>query len=358
MIRLGIIGLPSSGKTTIYNLLSSADLPVGPSGAALRYEVHTATVDVPDSRLDRLTDLLKPRKKTYTKVIYADVGGFQGEARTTELPGQVVNQLEQVDGLLHVVRAFENPSVPHVAGSVDPQRDIATMETEFILHDMLMVERRLERLAEERQKGGRDRAVVDREIALFECINAVLEAGTPLREHDIEPEEKERLSGYGLISGKPVLVVVNQSEGQNTLTIETHSDRVQVIQLFGKLEMEIAQLAPEEAQEFLDEYGIQESGREGIVRASFDLLDLLSFFTVNESEGRAWTLERGSSVLDAAAAIHSDMARGFIRAEVIAWDALVELGGLASARAEGKLRLEGKEYVVEDGDVIYIRFNV
>lgn len=358
MIQLGIVGLPSSGKTTIYNMLTGADLPLGPLGAAMRFEVHTATVDVPDSRLDRLSDLLHPGKKTYSKIVYADVGGFQGEARATELPGQVVNQLEQVDGLLHVVRAFDDPSVPHPAGSIDPERDITTLETEFILHDMLMVERRLERLAEERQKGGRDRAVVDREIALFERIAAALEDGTPLRDHDIKPEEKEALSGYGLLSIKPVLIVVNQAEGQDVLKIEQHAARVRVMQLYGKLEMEITQLSAEEAQEFLAEYGIQESGRKGIVRASFDLLDLISFFTVNESEARAWTLERGSSVLDAAGTIHSDMARGFIRAEVIACDALIELGGLAPARAEGKLRLEGKEYIVEDGDVIYIRFNV
>ncbi len=358
MIQLGIVGLPSSGKTTIYNMLTGADLPVGPSGASARFEVHTATVDVPDPRLDRLSALLHPRKKTYTKIVYADVGGFQGEARASELPGQVVNQLEQVDGLLHVVRAFDDPSAPHPAGSIDPKRDITTLETEFLLHDMLMVERRLERLAEERQKGGRDRAIVDREIALFERIAAALEDGTPLREYDIKPEEKEALSGYGLLSVKPVLIMVNQAEGQDVLKIEQHSDRMRVMQLYGKLEMEIAQLTAEEAQEFLTEYGIQESGRKGIVRASFDLLDLLSFFTVNESEARAWTLERGSSVLDAAGAIHSDMARGFIRAEVIAWEALIELGGLAPARAEGKLRLEGKEYIVEDGDVIYIRFNV
>jgi len=358
VIQLGIVGLPSSGKTTIYNMLTGADLPVGPSGASARFEVHTATVDVPDPRLDRLSALLHPRKKTYTKIVYADVGGFQGEARASELPGQVVNQLEQVDGLLHVVRAFDDPSAPHPAGSIDPKRDITTLETEFLLHDMLMVERRLERLAEERQKGGRDRAIVDREIALFERIAAALEDGTPLREYDIKPEEKEALSGYGLLSVKPVLIMVNQAEGQDVLKIEQHSDRMRVMQLYGKLEMEIAQLTAEEAQEFLTEYGIQESGRKGIVRASFDLLDLLSFFTVNESEARAWTLERGSSVLDAAGAIHSDMARGFIRAEVIAWEALIELGGLAPARAEGKLRLEGKEYIVEDGDVIYIRFNV
>ncbi len=358
MIQLGIVGLPSSGKTTIYNMLTGADLPFGPSGASTRFEVHTATVDVPDPRLDRLSALLHPRKKTYTKIVYADVGGFQGEARAAELPGQVVNQLEHVDGLLHVVRAFDDPSAPHPAGSIDPERDITTLETEFLLHDMLMVERRLERLAEERQKGRRDRAIVGREIALFERIAAALEDGTPLREQNIKPEEKEALSGYGLLSVKPVLIVVNQAEGQDVLMIEQHSDRMHVMQLYGKLEMEIAQLTAEEAQEFLAEYGIQESGRKGIVRASFDLLDLLSFFTVNESEARAWTLERGSSVLDAAGAIHSDLARGFIRAEVIAWKSLIELGGLAPARAEGKLRLEGKEYIVEDGDVIYIRFNV
>jgi GTP-binding protein YchF len=358
MIQLGIVGLPSSGKTTVYNMLTDSDLPVGPSGTATRFEVHTATVDVPDSRLDRLSDLMNPRKKTYTKIVYMDVAGFQGEAQAIELPGQVANQLEQVDGFLHIVRAFDEPSAPHPMGSIDPKRDIAALETEFILHDMLMVERRLERLAEDRQKGGRDRAVVDREIALFERISGVLEAGDPLREHEIRPEEMDMLSGYGLFSVKPVLIVINQAEGQDGFEIETRSERMHMMTLYGKLEMEIAQLTPEEAQEFLDEYGLQESGRSGIVRASFDLLDLLSFFTVNESEARAWTLERGSSALEAAASIHSDMARGFIRAEVIGWNALVELGGLAPARAEGKLRLEGKEYIVEDGDVIYIRFNV
>lgn len=358
MIQLGIVGLPASGKTTIYNMLTGSDLPVGPSGASARFEVHTATVDVPDPRLDDLCALLHPRKKTYTKIVFADVGGFQGEARASELPGQVVNQLEQVDGLLHIVRAFDDPSAPHPAGSIDPERDIRTLESEFLLHDMLMVERRLERLAEEHQKGGRDRVIVDREIALFERIAAALDDGTPLREHEIKPEEKDALSGYGLLSVKPVLIVVNQAEGQDVLKIEGHSDRVRVMQLYGKLEMEIAQLTAEEAQEFLAEYGIQESGRKGIVRASFDLLDLLTFFTVNEREARAWTLERGRSVLDAAGAIHSDMARGFIRAEVIACETLIELGGLAPARAEGKLRLEGKEYIVADGDLIYIRFNV
>lgn len=358
MIRLGIIGQPMCGKTTIFNTLTGADHPVGVSGAARRFDVNTATVDVPDPRLDNLSALLKPRKKTYTQVTYADVAGFHADTRTEGLPGPVVNQLEQMDGLVHVVRAFDDPAVPHPSGSVDPERDMATMETEFILHDMLMVERRLERLAEDRQKGGRERAVVDREIALFERLGAVLEGGSPLREHEIKPEEIEALSGYGLLSDKPILVVINLSEGQDSLSLPAPDKRVRMLQMYGKLEMEIAQLSAEEAGDFLEGYGIQEPGRMGVVRTSYDVLDLLTFFTVNESEARAWTLARGGTALEAAGTIHSDMARGFIRAEVIACDELVELGGLTQARSEGKLRLEGKEYSIQDGDVIYIRFNV
>ncbi len=357
-MHLGIIGLPSSGKTTIFNALTGGDLPTGALAGGGRFEVHTAVVDVPDPRLEALSDLLQPRKTTYTKVIYADIGGFQVGVGREGLPGSLVNQLQQVDGLLHVVRAFDDPVVPHPAGSIDPTRDLATMETEFLLHDMLTVERQLERLADERQKGGRDRETIDREITLFERLGKWLDQERPLRTFEFSVDDEQKLTGFSLLTRVPVLVVINLAEGDVAPGLEVSGDGVQVMSMQGKLEMEIAQLPPDEAQSFLDEYGIEQAGRERLIRASYDLLGLNSFFTCNEQEARAWTLPQGGTALEAAGTVHTDMARGFIKAEVIGWDQLLELGGLAEARAQGKLRLEGKDYTVADGEVIYIRFNV
>lgn len=357
-MHLGIIGLPSSGKTTIFNALTGGDLPTGALAGGGRFEVHTAVVDVPDPRLEALSDLLQPRKTTYAKVIYADIGGLQVGVGREGLPGSLVNQLQQVDGLLHVVRAFDDPVVPHPAGSIDPTRDLATMETEFLLHDMLTVERQLERLADERQKGGRDRETIDREITLFERLGKWLDQERPLRTFELSVDDVQKLTGFSLLSRVPVLVVINLAEGDVTPGLEVSGDSVQVMSMQGKLEMEIAQLPPDEAQSFLDEYGIEQAGRERLIRASYDLLGLNSFFTCNEQEARAWTLPQEGTALEAAGTVHTDMARGFIKAEVIGWDQLLELGGLAEARAQGKLRLEGKDYTVADGELIYIRFNV
>lgn len=357
-MHLGIIGLPSSGKTTIFNALTGGDLPTGALAGGGRFEVHTAVVDVPDPRLEALSDLLQPRKTTYAKVIYADISGLQVGVGREGLPGSLVNQLQQVDGLLHVVRAFDDPVVPHPAGSIDPTRDLATMETEFLLHDMLTVERQLGRLADERQKGGRDRETIDREITLFERLGKWLDQERPLRTFELSVDDVQKLTGFSLLSRVPVLVVINLAEGDVTPGLEVSGDSVQVMSMQGKLEMEIAQLPPDEAQSFLDEYGIEQAGRERLIRASYDLLGLNSFFTCNEQEARAWTLPQGGTALEAAGTVHTDMARGFIKAEVIGWDQLLELGGLAEARAQGKLRLEGKDYTVADGELIYIRFNV
>ena len=232
-----------------------------------------------------------------------------------------------------------------------------TLETELLLHDMLMVERRLQRLAEERQKGARDHGLIDREITLFEHLAASLDRERPLRTLDLSAEEVQMLSGFGLLTLKPVLVVINLGEGEVAPDLDV-SDGAQSLCILGKLEMEIAQLSPDEAQAFLSEYGIEQPGGERIIHSCCDLLGFLSFFTFNEQEGRAWTLRQGSSALEAAEAIHSDLARGFIKAEAIAWDELISLGGLAEAKAQGKLRLEGKDYKVADGELIYIRFSV
>ena len=357
-MRLGIIGLPFSGKTTLFNALTGMDLPTGALSAGGRYEVHTALVDIPDLRLDSLIDLLQPRKTTYAKVTYADIGGLEVGAGREGLPGSLVNQLEQMDGLLHVVRDFDDPVAPHPAGSVDPARDLVAMETEFLLHDMLTVERRRQRLAEERQKGVRDREVIDREIILFKRLGEELDQEQPLRTLELSPEEAQTVAGFNLLTRKPILVVINLEEGKTAPELEVGGVGVQVMSMQGKLEMEIAQLSPDEAQYFLAEYGIEQPGRERIIHASYDLLGLNSFFTINDQEGRAWTLPRGGTALEAAGTVHSDMARGFIKAEVIAWDELITLGGLTEARAQGKLRLEGKDYKVADGELIYIRFNL
>ncbi len=357
-MRLGIIGLEASGKTTVFNALTGAQLETGTMAGRGRVEVHAASVDVPDARLDTVSEVFNPKKTTYAKVTYADIGGLNVGVGREGLPGPLVNQIEQMDGLLFVVRAFQDPSIPSALGDVDPARDAAALDVELLLSDMIAVERRLDKLQEERQKGGRDRAQVEREQAIFNRAIEHLNQEQPLRRMDLSLEERAGLAGFGLLTLNPILIVVNLGEDQSLTDMGEIMAGVSVLGLQGKLEMEIAQLPTEEAAEFLAEYGIEVPGRERVIRASYEALDLQYFFTGNKDEVRAWTLPRGGTCLEAAETVHSDMARGFIRAEVIDWELLVSLGGLTEARAQGKLRLEGKDSVVSDGDVIYIRFNV
>jgi hypothetical protein len=358
-MQLGIIGLQSAGKTTIFNALTGGNLPTGAAAGVGRPEVHTSVSDVPDDRVPALSDLFRPRKTVHAKVTYADIGGLKADIGREGLPGALINQLAQVDGFLHVVRAFASPAVPHPLDRIDPEQDYAVLESELLLTDMLTVERRLKRQAEEHQRGGRDRAAVEREMALFKRLEAHLSQSLPLRSLALSEEDDRSLSGFGLLTRKPMLVVVNLGEGEAVPSglLASHGVGVDVLSLQGEIEMEIARLSPEERRTFRQEYGIEESGRRRVIRASYALLDQISFFTVGEDEVRAWTLRRGETALKAAETIHSDLARGFIRAEVIAWDLLLELGGLTPARQQGKLRLEGKEYVVQDGEVVHIRFN-
>jgi hypothetical protein len=301
----------------------------------------------------------RPRKTTHAKVTYADVGGLQVDPGQHGLPGQFVNQLEHMDALILVLRAFEDPTVPHPSGSVDPWRDLKTMQAELMLHDMMAVERTLERLAEQRQKlGTQERDEIDRRLALFERLASALNEEKSLRELKLSGDERKLLAGFGLLTQKQLLAVINMAEGEEPPDISSLAEGTRAIALHCQLEMEIAQLAEDEAADFLEEYGIEEPGRDRVIRTSFELLDLISFFTVSDPEVRAWILPGGGTALEAADTIHTDMARGFIRAEVIQWDKLVEMGGLSQARSAGVLRLEGKEYVVADGDVIHIRFNI
>jgi ribosome-binding ATPase len=360
-MRLGIIGLPQSGKTTVFNALTRGNRPITTSGG--RFDVHTAVVDVPDERVDRLSTLFRPKKTVYAKITYADIAGLDGSAGKGGLSGALLNQLSQMDGFLHVVRCFEDENVPHPAGSVDPGRDIASMDGELLLNDMIVVERKLERLADERRKGGtRDRGTIEREIALFERLNEALANEKPLRQLQLSAEEGKILSGFGLLTRKPILILLNLSEGQlpppRDELMEGRAADDPCVALQGKLEMEIAQLPDDDAQAFLEEYGIEEPSLQRVIRLSYDLLGFQSFFTVGPDEVHAWTLCRGATAFEAAGEIHTDLQRGFIRAEVISVEELISLGGLSEARAKGKLRLEGKEYVVQEGEVVHIRFNI
>lgn len=355
-MRLGIIGLPQSGKTTLYNALTRGSVPTGAGG---KLEVHTAVVDVPDPRVDTLSAMFNPKKTIYTKVTYADIAGLDGSAGKSGISGTLMNHLTQMDGFIHVARCFESDEVPHAAGSIDPQRDIAAMDTEFILNDLIAVERKLERLAEERKKGaGREKAVIDREHELFERFHAVLSEEKPLKDIEISHEEEKMLSGYGFLSRKPTLIVLNLSEGQKEPAITYTHKHSQVVSLQGKLEMDIAQLPPDEMQIFLQEYGIEEPSLNRMIRLSYDLLGLQSFFTVGPDECRGWTVHRGATAPEAAGEIHTDLQKGFIRAEVVAYNDLVALGSMNEAKSKGKFRLEGKEYIVQDGDILNIRFNI
>lgn len=356
-MRLGIIGLPQSGKTTIFNALTRGNQPTTMSGG--RFDVHTGVVDVPDERVDRLSAMFHPEKTIYAKVTYADIAGLEGGGSKSGISGALLNQLAQMDGFVQVVRVFDDPNTPHPAGSVDPLRDIASMEGELLLNDLISVERKLERLSEERRKGGgRDKAIIEREAALFEKLHAALSEEKPLRDIDLTLDEEKTLSGFGFLTRKPMLILLNLSESQEPPQVPISHQRSDVVALQGKLEMDLAQLSPEEAEMFMGEYGIEELGLQRVIRLSYDLLGLQSFFTVGEDEVRAWTVRRGAPAVEAAGVIHTDLQKGFIRAEVVAYNDLIALGGMTEARAKGKLRLEGKDYIVQDGDIMHVRFNL
>ncbi len=355
-MRLGIIGLPQSGKTTLFNALTRGRQPTGISAGKI--EVHTAVVDVPDARVDALSKMFNPKKTTYAKVTYADIAGLDGSAGKGGISGTLLNQLTQMDGFILVLRCFEDDNVPHPQGSVDAARDLGIMDAEFILNDLIAVERKLERLTDERRKGGgRDRGTIERDIALFERLQQALAAEIPLRDVDLSAEEEKSLSGFGFLSRKPLLIVLNLAEGQQAPVIAYNHKHSQMVSLQAKLEMDIAQLPPEDAAVFMQEYGITEASLNRMIRLSYDLLGLQSFFTVGPDEVRAWTIRRGATAPEAAGEVHTDLQKGFIRAEVIGYDELVALGGLNEARARGKLRLEGKEYIVKDGEILTIRFS-
>ncbi|HOG46357.1 MAG TPA: redox-regulated ATPase YchF [Anaerolineae bacterium] len=360
-MQIGIIGLPNSSKTTIFNALTRGHAETTPVPACAA-EVHAATVDVPDPRVRVLSDLFHPRKTTYAQVQYNDIAGLApGVGKNGGIPGPLLNAINQNDALLHVVRAFEDDTIPHGAGSVDAARDLAALDTELLLSDLMIVEARLERMQKDLQSPQpARREAAAREQALLLRLKEALEAGTPLRDVALEPEEEKELRGFAFLTLKPVLVALNIGDegAPQAAALAYEHRRTQMLELRGRLEMEIAQMEGDEAETFLHEFGISEPTLSRLIRSSYELLGLQSFFTVGQDEVRAWTVRRGATAVEAADAIHSDLARGFIRAEVVAYDDLIAAGSLAAAKERGHVRLQGKDYVVKDGDILNIRFNV
>jgi ribosome-binding ATPase len=359
MLRAGLFGFPSSGKTALFQLLTSARDAPRQGGKA---EANVGVARVPDERLDRLSAMFNPRKHVPATVEFADVAGTGGAQTGAEALLDLA-PFRNADALLHVVRMFRDPSVPHPSGAIDPARDVRTMEDEVILADLGVVERRLERLERDLKKGNTPELGKEREI-LVRCRTA-LEAGQPLRALGLSADEARRLRGFQLLSAKPLLLVLNLDEAD----LPQADDAVRIaglesfmagastraVPICAKIELEIAQLDPADATAFMTDLGLRESGLDRVIRASYDLLGYISFFTVGEDECRAWSIPRNTSAVLAAGEIHSDISRGFIRAEVVGYDQLITRGTLAACRDHGELRLEGKEYVVNDGDVINFR---
>jgi len=361
MLRAGLIGFPSSGKTTLFHLLTSAREAPRPQG---RQEANVGVSRVPDDRLDKLTALFHPKKHVPATVEFADMGGGGASGAKGSAAALLdVAAFRNADALLHVVRMFRDPSVPHAAGSLDPGRDVRTMEDELILADLGVVERRLERLERDLKKGGSAELKKEHEI-LRRCREA-LEHGKPLRDLDLPGEDTRRLRGFQFLSAKPLLIVLNLDESdlpQADRAVELGGIQdflkgvhTRAVPICAKIELEIAQLEPADAAAFMADLGLRESVLDRVIRASYDLLGYISFFTVGEDENRAWSIPRGTNAQNAAGEIHTDIQRGFIRAEVCRYDDLLKRGSIAACRDNAELRLEGKEYIVSDGDVINFR---
>ena len=358
MLRAGLIGFPSAGKTALFQLLTS--LRDAPARGG-KTDANVGVARVPDERLDRLTALFNPRKRVPATVEFADIAGVGGKSGAQALLD--VAPFRNADALLHVVRMFRDPTIPHPAGSIDPARDVRAMEDELILADLGVVERRLERLERDIKKSNTPELRKEQEI-LVRCREA-LESGRPLRALDLGAEDGKRLRGFQFLSAKPLLLVLNLDEADlaqadHAVTLAGVDDfmkgaATRAVPICAKIELEIAQLEESDRDAFMADLGLKESGLDRVIRASYDLLGYISFFTVGEDECRAWSIPRDTPAVLAAGEIHSDISRGFIRAEVVRYEHLLARGSLGANREHGELRLEGKDYVVLDGDVINFR---
>ena len=359
-MQIGIVGLPHAGKTTIFSTLLKHKVS---EAGHHKHEAERGVVKVPDERLDRLTAMFNPKRQVNTTIEYVKVQGFESGAEKPQgLPPQFLANVKTVDAILLVVRAFENDNFPHPFGRIDPAKDIEFINTEFLLSDLGVLETRLERLEKSIQKTKEEKQI--REQALLKQCQAQLEQEKPLRELMLSAEEEKMLRTYQFLTAKPLLYVINLAEGDIARAGEIEQGLARFLtpncgltSLSAEIEREITELSDEDAAVFMQDLGITEPALHKLIRASFQLLGLISFFTVGEDECRAWTIRAGTKAQQAAGAIHSDLERGFIRAETAHYDDLIACGSLHACKEKGLLRLEGKEYIVKDGDILNIRFN-
>jgi GTP-binding protein YchF len=366
-MQIAIVGLAGSGKTTVFNTLTRGHAETGGYGGVT---LNVGVVKVPDPRLDALATIFKPRKIVQADVTYIDMPApppsTDGHVGTEELPADQLARLRDSDALLHVVRAFDDPANPHPEGSLDPLRDIERLDLEFLLADLSMTERRLERL----QGSGRhgtpaEREAAEREEVVVRRIHEGLQAGSPIRDLALDADEEKAIRGFRFLTQKPVLVVLNVGDSDIAsapaliarVKAAYEHEHVMIDALSARIEMELGELESDEASAFMEELGIAESGLDRVIALSYRLLGLISFLTAGPDEVRAWPVPDGATAVDAAGAIHTDLAKGFIRAETVAYEDLLKLGSMAEARRAGRLRSEGKAYRVHDGDVVEILFS-
>ncbi|HTC85361.1 MAG TPA: redox-regulated ATPase YchF [Candidatus Acidoferrum sp.] len=366
-MQIAIVGLAASGKTTVFNTLTRGHAETGGFGGL---QLNVGVVKVPDERLDKLAEIFKPKKIVQADVTYADLpappASSEGRIGTEELPAEHLARLRDSDALLHVVRAFEDPAVPHPEGTVDPWRDLEHLDVEFILADLAIAERRIERLGATGRHGTpAERESNEREEVVLRRLKIALENSRPIRDEPLDADEEKALRGFRFLTQKPVLVLLNIGEADLPRSAEIvagiasrydHQHAI-VDALSARIEMELGELEPEDAAVFMEELGLKESGLGRVIGLSYRLLGLISFLTAGPDEVRAWPVPDDSTAVDAAAAIHTDLAKGFIRAEVVSYEDLLALRSTAEARRQAKLRSEGKTYRVKDGDVLEILFS-